>query len=185
MTKLIATILLTFLTIQFTTQTEFETKSETFIDQLLSDYKIIETDATINKFVSSGATWSKRVDLKSKTLFSNKYDQKDYQEYTFLFVYFDSSDSCSYARQEYLDHYSWKSGALTDSTKYTARPPTFNLITDNSIIIFEVSCEGHKMDDKWSWNKLKEKLIETFGSNDSEIIENGCGGPIIWTNEKK
>lgn len=104
MTKLITTILLTLWTIQVTTQTEFKTKSESFIEQLLSDYKVVETDATINKFVTSGATWSRRKDLKSKTLFRNKYDQKDYQEYTFTFVYFDNTDSCRYARQEYLDH---------------------------------------------------------------------------------
>jgi hypothetical protein len=184
MTKLIVSILLSLLNIQVKSQDEFEAKTDSIIQPMLSDYKIIDTDEPINGYAISGATWSKRIDLKSKTLFRNKYDQKDYQEYTFTFIFFDDSDSCKYARQRYLDHYSWKSGALTDSTKYTARPPVFNLITDNSIIIFEVSCEGYQMDEKWSWDRIKEELASTFGSDKSETIENGCGKPIIWTNNK-
>tara|TARA_Y100001954_G_scaffold230811_1_gene279097 strand:+ start:535 stop:1044 length:510 start_codon:yes stop_codon:yes gene_type:complete len=165
-------------------QDEIEAKSNLFIQQMLEDYKIIEKDARINRYATSGSTWSKRIDLKSKKLFFNKYDQKDYQEYALTFIYFKDSASCLDARRKYLDNYSLKSGALTNSTKYTGRPPSFNLITNNSIIIFEVSCEGHHMDEKWSWNQIKKKLTLMFGSDESEIIENGCGKPITWKNNK-
>lgn len=184
MKKILAAILFTIWTIQISAQTEFEAQIESFIEPILSQYKLIETLARINRYATSGANWSKRIDLKSKDLFLNKYERRDYQEYTFTFVYFDNKDSCHHARQEYLDHYSWKSGALTDSTIFTGRPPTFNLINENSIIIFEVSCEGYKMDETWSWTKIKEGLISAFGTDESEIIENGCGKPITWTNRK-
>lgn len=175
---------LSLLVIQLQAQNKIELKSDSLINQMSDDFKISQNGKGINRYANSGATWSKRIDLKSKTLFLNKYGQQDYLDYSFTFIYFSDMDSCSNARDEYLRHYSWKSGALSDSTKYTARPPSLNLINKNSIVIFEVSCEEYEMGDKWSWGNLKNILITTFGSTESEIIENGCGGPITWTNKK-
>jgi hypothetical protein len=175
---------LSFLAIQLQAQNEIESKSDSLINQMSNDFKISQNDKGINRYANSGANWSKRIDLKSKNLFLNKYGQKDYLDYSFTFIYFSDTDSCSNARDEYIQHYSWKSGALTDSTKNTARPPSLNLINENSIVIFEVSCEEYEMGDKWSWKNLKNILITTFGSNQSEIIENGCGSPVTWTNKK-
>ncbi len=183
MTKLITIIFFSLLISQPRTQLEFETQTEIFIKSMMIDYRIIKTNAKINNYASSGSSWSKRIDLKSNNLFLNKYDQKDYQEYTFTFLYFMDKDSLLKARQDYLDHFSFN-GNLTSETKGVKRSPSFNLINDNSLIIFEVSCEGHKMDEKWSWKKIKSNLISSFGTETSEIIENGCGGPIIWTNNR-
>jgi hypothetical protein len=184
MIRLIQIIFLSLLAIQLQAQNEIELKSDSLINQMSDDFKISQNDARINRYVNLGATWSKRLDLKSKKLFLNKYGYKDYLDYSFTFIYFSDTDSCSNARDEYLQHYSSKSGALKDSTKYTARPPSLNLINENSIVIFEVSCEEYQMGDKWSWGNLKNILITTFGSNESEIIENGCGGSVTWTNKK-
>ena len=183
MTNLIAIIFLNLFALQLTPQQEFEAQSEAFIESMLDGYRVIETDAEINRHASLGASWSKRIELKSNALFLNKYDQKDYQEYTFTFLFFEDNSSCMKARQDYLDHFS-SDGKLTPETKGIKRPPSFNLITENSIIIFEVSCEGYQMDEKWSWNSLKRQLVSTFGSEDSEVIENGCGGPIKWINNR-
>ena len=176
---------LSLMALQLQAQNEIETKSDSLINQMSDDFKISQNDTRIDRYANSGASWSDRFDLKSKKHFLNKYGQKDYLDYSFTFIYFSDTDSCLNARNEYLQHYSWKSGALTDSTKYTARPPSFNLINDNSIVIFEVSCEEYEMGEKWSWSEVKKILISAFGSIESEIIENGCGGPVKWTNKKE
>jgi hypothetical protein len=181
---MIILIITTLFTLQITTQQDFVNKTELFIETILQNYRIIETDAMINEFASIGASWSKRIDIKSKDLFLNKYEQKDYQEYTFTFLYFSDEESCLKARRNYIDNYGGRGGKLTPETKGIKRPPSFNLITENSIIIFEVSCVGQQMGDKWSWDKLKPYLTSTFGSHKSETIENGCGWPIIWNNKK-
>jgi hypothetical protein len=185
MIRLIQILILSLLVFQLHAQNEIELMSDSLINQMSDDFKVSENDARINRYANSGTSWSKRYDLKSKKHFLNKYGQKDYLDYSFTFFYFSDADSCFNARNEYLQHYSWKSGALTDSTKYTARPPSFNLINDNSIIIFEVSCEEYEMGEKWSWEKVKSILLSTFKSNATEIIENGCGGPVKWINKKE
>lgn len=164
-------------------QSNFETKVDSFIAPMLNDYHFDEA-GPINRYAALGATWSRRVDLKSNELFRNQYNQQDYQEYTLTFISFGSGEACDSARQEYLAHYSFKSGALTDSTHFIGRPPAFTLITDSAIIIFEVSCEGFEMDETWSWNIVKEKIMSTFGSSESESIENGCGGQAVWLNKR-
>jgi hypothetical protein len=183
MTNLIATLFFRLLISQSMTQLEFETKSDSLINSMLTEYRIVEPITKINRYSISNARWNRRIELKSKDLFNNKYGQKDYQEYTFTFLYFTDQDSLLKARQDYIDNFS-SDGRLSPETTSIKRPPSFNLITENAIIIFEVSCEGLQMDQKWSWDHLKNELFSTFGNEQSEIIENGCGGPMTWKNNR-
>ncbi len=184
MIKLIHVIILCILNYQIQAQNNIQLLSDSLLKQLSEDFKISQNNATINHYANSGSSWSRRYELKSKKHFLNTYGQKDFLDYSFTFIYFSDTNSCLLARNEYLKHYSWKSGALTDSSKSTAKPPTFNLITENSILIFEVSCEEYEMGEKWNWVKVKSILLSTFNSNTTEIIENGGGGSINWTNKK-
>jgi hypothetical protein len=181
MTTLITILFFRLLISQSMTQLEFEAKCDSLIKSMLNEYRIVEPTTKINGLTS--ANWSRRIELKSKDLFNNKYGQKDYQEYTFTFLYFTEQDSLLKARQDYIDNFS-SDGRLSPETTSIKRPPSFNLITENAIIIFEVSCEGHQMDKKWSWDKIKNDLFSNFGNEQSEIIENGCGGPITWKNNR-
>ena len=166
------------------TQTQFINECESFIIPVLEDYKIVETEVNIESNVSVGAVWSKRIFLMPDSLyFANYYQQNVYQDYDLTFIYFKDIDSCLKARQNYLDHYSMD-GKLTAETDGVKGTPTFNLINDYSIIILGASCEGHHMDEVWSWEVLKNNLISTFGTERSETIEHGCGGPITWKNNQ-
>lgn len=181
MTKLLTIFLL--LTAFYTPKTkpEFAANAQIFVNHMTRDYELSEPLDRNHPEAVEGAIFHKQYDLMSKRTFRNRYGSRSHQRYTLTFIQFENEEAFKKGRQNYLDHYGTDGGIKHGQTSIK-RPPSYNILNDNTIVIFEVRCETQHLDEKWNWGYIQRRLHHHFGAKDCETIENGCGGPIKWEN---
>lgn len=60
-------------------------------------------------------------------------------------------------------------------------PPMFTLMYDTCIVAVEYLCEHQKND----WKSFQDSIISKFGKNYLHRIDVRCGGPLVWSKQKK
>ena len=183
------TIILPILTFALTSltskQDELASDFQMSVDRFVKKYS---ADHTISKENLDGAgqqyaldtrtkpTWSKKMTLKSKTSFINKYNQKVYQRLYLSFYRYDKDQQCTAALDSLLNCFGGLCGNIKWGVKGQSAKtiPCIYIINEREIVACHVNCE--QVNDFWA--TFKQDLTATFGNTTSRIIDTGCGGSI-------
>lgn len=164
----------------------FQSKQELPFDKKVSDFLIrykLDYNESSDRFAHANyndrtlgakvqSQWNKTITLKSKTLFTNKYDQKVYPSFYLGFYQFSSPSTCKQAYDQLLECMGTDCGTVQwGKTKAIKSPPFIYIKTHTEIVFCKTKCEH----DSPSWKRIKDDLRSTFVQEKSQVIEANCG----------
>lgn len=151
-----------------------------FLEKYSVNYVVKESSSTFVWTLEKKSSFlsKKKVLLKSKKSFKNKYNQATYQKIELAIFQYKSKNECKSALDSLLKCFPTECGKVTigkDEKSFKVIPSVF-IINSSSIIVSNIAC-GDRNDD---WNKYKIDFINTFAEPGSQKIITDCGGPLKW-----
>ena len=164
-----------------------ELKSQKFLSKYYPTYKESrETldgsgyQCTLDK--RTNPKWTKKITLKCKESFINKYNQTSYQRLFFAFYEYADYDTGEAAIDSLLNHFP------NDDFKIKKNKNMEGLKAIPAIYILNrkeiITCHVHCLQTWNNWENIKNEIIDAFANAESNIITTGCGGPLEWKTKK-
>lgn len=156
----------------------FDEKIIAFSNSLNKDYNNIGESDKAEHLLDKSNAIKQSIILKKNSTISYGDVLGIYPQAHIFFYKFINENDCNEVFSAWLECFGGECDKLTEGQNMNAikMPPMYVIKNQREIIVLKYMCEHEEN----NWNYFKDCLNYYFQTNNSKIIDIGCGGPLNW-----